>query len=399
MAVRILASWRENRELLAFLRRCAGLLKSLSQVLLLYHSAAALTRLLPVRILGFMLSSHTDSRVRLPAGKLPNNVLQTLLQQLPHNDPRLLVGPQVGVDAAVVDFGEVCLVAKTDPITFATDAIGWYAVNVNANDIAVMGATPRWFMASILLPAEQATTALAQDIFQQIGAACAALHVTPAGGHTEITPGIDRPIVVGVMLGEAPRDRILAARNVQPGDALTLIGSAAIEGTALIAREKASALLARGLSTELLRRAQDFLHRPGISIVRAAQIAAQAVTLHALHDPTEGGLATGIWEMAHASGIGMTIDFDAVPVAAESAAVCAAFDLDPLGVIASGALLAACSAADSASLLSACQAAGLPAAVIGYATAAGEALLARRGGQAIPYPYFAVDEIARLFAG
>lgn len=334
----------------------------------------------------------------LPAGKLPNAVLDQLLHGLTRPDPRLLVGPQVGVDAAVIDFGATCLVAKTDPITFATDAIGWYAVNVNANDIAVMGATPRWFMATVLLPVGQATPALAQSIFEQIGAACAALQVTPAGGHTEITTGLDRPIVAGVMLGETTRERLLSAAGVQPGDDLVLIGSVPIEGTALIAREKAAELAARGLDAELVRRAQGFLHQPGISVVGAAHLAAQAVPLHALHDPTEGGLATGIWEMARAAGVGMAVDFDAVAIAPESAALCAAFDLDPLGVIASGALLAACAAEDTAALLKACRAADLPAARIGRAGERGGALQARRGGQPIAYPHFAVDEIARLFA-
>ena len=333
----------------------------------------------------------------LSPGKLPHGLLDQLLRRFPPSDPRLIVGPQMGEDAAVIDFGGTYLVAKTDPITFAADEIGWYAVNVNANDIAVMGATPRWFLATILLPEKTATAALAEAIYTQIADACDGLGVALAGGHTEITVGLERPIVAGFMLGEVAPERLVRSSGVQPGDALILAGSVPVEGTALIAREKEGELLARGVDPALVRRAQGFLHDPGISVVRAARLAVETVPVHAMHDPTEGGLATGIWEVAQASGVGMVIDLDAVPVRAESKAVCDAFGLDPLGTIASGALLLAVAPDDAASLLAAFHEAGLAAAVIGKATEHGTDLKAKRGGQEVAFPRFAVDEIARLF--
>jgi len=81
-------------------------------------------------------------KTMLPIGKLPIEHLRSLLAELPQNDPRLLIGPQVGEDAAVIDAGDRCLVVATDPITFATDQIGQYAVHINANDVAVLGARP-----------------------------------------------------------------------------------------------------------------------------------------------------------------------------------------------------------------------------------------------------------------
>ncbi len=334
----------------------------------------------------------------LPSGKLPPELLDRLLQRFAPHDPRLIVGPQMGVDAAVIDFGQVYLVAKTDPITFATDEIGWYAVNVNANDIAVMGATPRWFMATVLLPEGQATPSMAEAIYQQIARACDELGVALAGGHTEITVGLKRPILSGTMFGEVAPSRLVRSSGVQPGDALVLVQSVPIEGTAIIAREKAEALLAQGIDPELVRRAQGFLHDPGISVVAAARLAVESASVHAMHDPTEGGLATGIWEMASASGLGMAVDLDAVPVALESRMLCDALGLDPLGTIASGALLVALPVAETGRLLAALQQAGIPACVIGQATGWGGNMRAQRGGREVAYPRFAVDEIARLFA-
>ena len=334
----------------------------------------------------------------LPAGKLPHALLDRLLRRFVSDDPRLVVGPQMGEDAAVLDFGDVYLVAKTDPITFASDEIGWYAVNVNANDIAVMGAVPRWFLATVLLPAGQATAGLAEAIYGQIAGACSQLGVALAGGHTEISVGLDRPIISGCMLGEVAPERLVRSSGVQPGDHLVLARGVPIEGTAIIAREKKAELLAGGVDSALLARAQDFLHEPGISVVRAAHLVVETTHVSAMHDPTEGGLATGIWEMAQAAGIGMDVDFDRVAIAPESKAMCAAFGIDPLGTIASGALLATLPPAETPSLLRALEQAGIPAQVIGQATEPGGPLRARRDGRETPFPRFAVDEIARLFA-
>src|SRR3954470_4201436 len=139
-------------------------------------------------------------------GKLPPELLAALLAEIPRRDPRVLLGSGIGEDAAVLDFarqpagdragGDRLLIAKTDPITFAGDLIGWYAVHVNANDVACAGAIPRWFLATALLPQRWSEADIAA-LFKQLTEACTSLGVTLVGGHTEVTGGLDRPIVVG----------------------------------------------------------------------------------------------------------------------------------------------------------------------------------------------------------
>jgi len=332
-----------------------------------------------------------------PLGKLPADVLARLLAGVAPTDPRVLVGPGIGLDAAVIDMGDRLLVAKSDPITFATDSIGWYAVQVNANDIATTGAAPSWFLATVLLPASRADEALAQEILTQIHCACTGIGASLVGGHTEITYGLDRPIVVGAMLGEVARERLVTPSGARPGDALLLTKGIAIEGTAIIAREKAGEL--REFGDEFLERCRNFLIEPGISVVRDAAIAVSAGRVHAMHDPTEGGLATGLHEMAQAAGIGLTIDSEAVPVYPETLALCRATGLDPWGLIASGALLLAVEAADAQNIVRALKVEGIRVAIIGQATqaASGVTLRVRQPQGLVDLPHFERDEITRLF--
>jgi len=337
-----------------------------------------------------------------PLGKLPADVLAQLLASVQPADPRVLVGPGIGLDAAVIDMDDRLLVAKTDPITFAADSIGWYAVQVNANDIATTGATPRWFMATVLLPESRADAAMAENIFSQIHTACADIGASLVGGHTEITYGLDRPIVVGAMLGEVARERLVTPSGARPGDALLLTKGIAIEGTAIMAREqdlRGFAKRLQELDNEFLERCRSFLIEPGISVVRDAAIATRGAAgrVHAMHDPTEGGLATGLYEMAQASGVGLTVEASAVPIYPETLTLCRATSLDPWGLIASGALLLAVDTAEAENICRALGTQGVRAAVIGRVTEQANAVLLRDASGVRELPRFERDEIARLF--
>ncbi len=335
---------------------------------------------------------------QLPAGKLPVDLLRRLLLRQPANDPRVIVGPQVGVDAAVIEMGDRYLVAKTDPVTFATEDIGWYAVHVNANDVACCGATPRWFLAAVLLPERSATAGMAETIFDQLSDACRELGISLCGGHTEITHGLDRPIVVGQMLGEVSPDRYVTAAGARVGDVLFLTKSIAIEGTALIARER-SQTLGGVLSPEELERCRRLLRTPGISIVREAQLALEAGGVHALHDPTEGGLATGLRELAEASQVGLLVEQEQVPVLSECERICSRLRLDPLGLIASGSLLMAVAPERADVLEQHFATEGLALARIGVVVEAEQGCKVRlTDGQLQALPIFARDELAKLFS-
>jgi hydrogenase expression/formation protein HypE len=330
----------------------------------------------------------------LPVGKLPSHLLAEFIASLP-GGPRVVLGPRLGEDAAVLDMGDHYLVAKTDPITFATDEIGWYAVQINANDIATTGAVPLWFLATILLPDACATAGMARDILSQIAGACRDLNIAVVGGHTEITHNLDRPVVVGCMLGEVEKDWLVRTGGARPGDAILLTKGAPIEATAIIAHEKRVELEGQ-FPASFLDRCANYLHQPGISVVREARLAVEVGGVTSMHDPTEGGVVTALWELADACGCAVEVDLfgDGSPWLPDGEALCKAFNLDPAGAIASGALLLTVPPDRLGQLLAAYHRARIPVYRLGRVGRGDPVVHDRQRGELLRP---ARDEIARLF--
>lgn len=326
-------------------------------------------------------------------GKLPPDTLNRLLAKA-GTDPGVIIGPGYGEDAAAVRFGGRVLVAAGDPVTFTTDRIGCYAVSINANDIAVTGATPRYFLATILLPEDTAESD-AECVFDQINEACGEIGVTLIGGHTEITPSVDRIVVSGCMLGDAAEESLVTSAGARVGDAVILVGGIAVEGTSILAREASDDLIAKGVSAEVIGRARSLLDEPGICVVSYARTAMQSGGITSMHDPTEGGLATGLRELAAASGHGITVHRDSIRVLDECALICEALGLDPLGLIASGSLLITAPPPDAERMLRAFSETHTPASAIGSVVRARGRVQFENGTHV---PVFKRDEIARYFA-
>jgi hydrogenase expression/formation protein HypE len=334
----------------------------------------------------------------LPTGKLDINLLRTLIKCYQATDQTVLMGPQIGEDAAAIDMGEKALIVTTDPITFTTDEIGYYSVIVNANDIATTGATPKWYTVTILLPENLTTEDLVDYIFKQIYQACEKFGISIIGGHTEITYGLDRPILVGQMMGEVQKEAMIRTGGAKPGDLIMLSKGICIEGTSLIAREREGDLLSLGIPEDCVQRAKKFLFDPGISVVKEAHVAFHAGQVHSMHDPTEGGLADGLHELSMAAGVQIEIKKDFIPIYEESKILCDAFHLNPLGVIASGALLITASPPEAEKILKAAQEQGITLTKIGKVMASGSpsvTMVTSRGSE--PVPYFERDEVVKIF--
>ena len=272
-------------------------------------------------------------------GKLPPKLLQQLLDKISFAEPSVLLGPKIGEDAAILNTtSSKYLVVTTDPITFATDKIGWYVVNINANDIAVMGGDPKWLLITLLLP-QTINKKTIDDIFSQIIDTSTNLGITLVGGHTEITPNIISPIAIGTLIGEVSKNLVVRTQDAKPKDAIILTKKIALEGTSIIAREFSKKLKSLGIGNDSIQKAKKFISYPGISVIKEANIARDFKYVHSMHDPTEGGLSTALIELAIASNTGIMIDAKKIKIAPESKQICKVLNINPMGLLSSGCLI------------------------------------------------------------
>lgn len=333
----------------------------------------------------------------LNQGKLPNALLGSFLKELPLPDPPFLLGPGVGEDVAAIGLeGEEVLVLKSDPVTFAADSIGHYAVTVNANDIATCGARPRWLLSTLLFP-PGSTAFQVQQVMRDLGRVAARHAMVVCGGHTEITDAVSRPVVVCQVAGTVARRRLIDKRKMAAGDQILITKAIALEGSAIIAREFAPELSRLGVPPEVILRCGDFLSDPGISVVEEAGIAAGFESVSGMHDVTEGGVATALEEIGAAGGHRIAVDLSAIPILEETRVICRALGLNPLGLIASGSLLITCRPQTCDLLSARLRQAGIDATRIGEVSGAGEGIDTKGEGQ--PWVSFSADEITRLFTG
>jgi len=300
--------------------------------------------------------------MKLPPGKIPTDILkEVVFKNLGVTRKEVIVGPTAGVDCAVLDCGSKNVVVSMDPITGAVERIGWLAVNVNANDVAAFGVEPAFLFSCLMLPvgADKSTI---ETITTQMNDAASELGMAIVGGHAETTPGLTHPIVVGCAMGITPKGKYVTAAGAKAGDQLILTKSAGVEGTAILASDRETELK-KTLSQKELQNAQDFYKR--ISVVKDALTACKAGGVHAMHDPTEGGIAGGAHEMADAASLGLKVFREKIRVEPETAKICHHFDLDPLQLIGSGALLIAAEAEKAEKIIANLKQKQIQAAVIG----------------------------------
>jgi hydrogenase expression/formation protein HypE len=274
----------------------------------------------------------------LPPGKIPVDILkEVIFKNLGAKRGEVAVGPAAGIDGAVVDVGDKSLILSMDPITGALERIGWLAVNINANDISTFGVEPALFLSCILLP-EKADRRTVEIISSQMNKAAQGLGMAIVGGHSESTPGLVNPIVAGCAMGTAEKGKYVTAAGAKEGDRIIITKTAGIEGTAILAADREEKLR-ETIRSSTLKSAREFFSR--ISVTKEASIAFKTGGVHAMHDPTEGGIAGGIHEIADASNLGFKILEQRIPVAKETLEICEAFEIDPLYLIASGSMLIA----------------------------------------------------------
>ena len=337
--------------------------------------------------------------MKLSIGKLPPSILERLvLTRIGVQDPKVLVGPCIGEDAAIIDLGDGrVLVAHVDPITEAIERIGWLSIHIASNDIAVRGVKPQWFLSTILLPQSSSPDVL-DLITRQMDEALREIGGTIVGGHTEISPGIEKPIVIMAALGIGSRDDIILTKGAKPGDHVLVTKAIGLEGSAIIASDFKNDLLKLGVSDEVISEASKYFSE--ISVVKEALALAKSKAASSMHDPTEGGLINGLIEIARASKCVIEVYEDKIPIRDSTKIICDALSIDPLKLISSGALIATVSPNLIDKALKSLREVNVQFSIIGRVIDRGEpkVILNRIDGEIEEYQDYVQDEIGRLWA-
>jgi len=310
---------------------------------------------------------------------------------------RVKLGYSIGVDSAAIDIGDRYLICKSDPVTFTTEDIGYYVVNINANDIVTMGAIPRWFLVTILLPEKKTTEQLVEKICLDIQKCCLEKGIVLVGGHTEVTHGLDRPIVIGSMFGEVKKDKLVKIDKCKPNDCIILTKAIPLEGLSILAREKAEYLKSKGISDKIINKCREYLYDPGISVMKEALLSVNNFSIHAMHDPTEGGLAMGLVELSIASKLGFIIDESKIPKLPETDLICNLFGVNPLGLLSSGSLLIVIDPKDAEILKSILIKNGINCEIIGNLIPENRYLIKDINGNINDLKYLEQDELTKIF--
>ena len=329
----------------------------------------------------------------LPTGKVPKDILKRFVFNcLGASSERVLQGPNIGEDAAIIALGERALIFKSNPITGAEKKIGWLAVHINANDVAVCGATPKWFMNIVLLPVGSRAEVL-ETIMKEMHEACLELGISIVGGHTEVAPGLSRPIVAGFMVGEASKEGCITTGGACPGDKIVLTKGVGIEGTGILAtdfKERLAPLLGK----EILQDAEKMLDM--ISVVPEALAASKLDGVHSIHTPTEGGVLNGLHEISEASGLGFKVYESNFLIKKETKEISKALKVDPLKLLSSGSLLILVDPEKLETLIERLDKLGVESSVIGEVQSGDMHTLIKSDGREVEVANVEQDELFRL---
>ena len=296
-------------------------------------------------------------------GKVPENVLErSVFKQLHTKRPEVLLGAGIGEDCAAVKLAEdEIFILSTDPITGTAKDIGKLAIQITVNDLASSGAEPVGVLLTILLPPEAKESHL-KIIMNQMEEACAVAKVQIMGGHTEVTPVVNQPVVTVCGVGKVKEGKLVLSSGARPGMDIVVTKWVGIEGTSIIAKEKEEELKTR-FSASFIDKAKGL--DVYLSVLSEAAVAVNS-GVSAMHDITEGGIFGALWEMAEASGIGLDIDVKKIPIRQETIEICEFYGINPYRLISSGSMLMATE--DGNKMVRELEKAGINAVVIGKAT-------------------------------
>lgn len=320
-------------------------------------------------------------------GKVPNELLEKLVfSNIKYKRDEVLARPGIGEDTGVMDLGGDLCVVSTDPITGATKGLGALAIHVSCNDAATRGAEPIGILLTILCPPGTTENDLEQ-IMKDAGAAAGDARVEIIGGHSEITDAVTRIVLSSTVIAKLKREHFKGYQGISSGDKVILTKWIGLEGTHILTSELEERLLTF-LTREELQEARDLGRY--LSVVKEGLLGREHGVLY-MHDVTEGGIYGAIWETGEATGKGVILYEDMLPIKEVTKKLCTSLGIDPKKLISSGSMIMVVPDRNVENLINDLDAAGVKATVIGEMTHRG--ITARNGDKNIAIPPPGSDEL------
>jgi hydrogenase maturation factor len=322
---------------------------------------------------------------------------RVILPHLGRRNADVLVGPQHGVDVGVIDIGGGRVMAMTSDPVFIVPQYGWkraawFAVHILASDAATSGLAPKFMAVDLNLPLSMRAEELS-EMWTTFSDECDRLGIAIVAGHTGRYAGCDYPMVGGAtVMSVGPEDRYVTPRGARPGDKVIITKGAAIEASGLFAVTFPDKV-AGAYGGDFAREAERLFYQMTVvkDCLTAVEVGVRDEGITAMHDATECGVWGGLFEVAEASGVGMTIDKGAIIVQEAVEKICALFEIDPYTSISEGTLVVTCRPKKAGAVVSRLSEKGVAASVVGEVVPKEKGITYSEGGKAVTLEHPKVD--------
>ena len=296
-------------------------------------------------------------------GKISENVLKrSVLKNIKIHRKEVICGAGIGEDCAILSFGgEYETMLSTTPVIASEEEVSKYAVSMALNNVAAAGAEPIGVMLSVLLPESVEERGL-QQIMKQAQEVCDRCDADILGGHTEVVPGISRPIMAVTGVGKREAARAGSLRGIKANQDIVVSKWIGLEGTARLAAEYRERLCSR-YPVRMIDEAAAYDRY--LSVIPEAATAMKSGVC-GMHDVSRGGIFGALWELAQRAGVGLEIDLKKIPVKQATIEICEFFELNPYELLSGGCLIMA--AESGQALVNALERKRIPAVVVGRTT-------------------------------
>lgn len=322
------------------------------------------------------------------SGKISSKAFKEVLgPQLGFKRQEMRIGPEFGVDTAVIDLGNnLGMAVSSDPLSLIPSigmkASAWLSVHLLANDLASTGFAPMYAQLVLNLPPDLSSKAF-EEYWKHIHQFCEDIQVAITGGHTGRIEGQNSTISGGgTMFLTAPLDKIISSNQAEPGDVIVVTKETALTSSSILAMSFPETIKNK-LGKEIWDKAcENFYQTSSLNdALFAGEVLQKKVELKGMHDVTEGGVVGAICEMAQASGCGFSIENEKLPLGEVQKRITDFFGIDHRFCVGAGSMIMAVKKGMENRLIQHLNSKSIKATVVGEMTAQEKGFKILEGGE------------------